>query len=82
MVRSDFPDRKFADGGENYTLKHIKAASFGDFGPVFRLQLLFGNQLKGVGCVVDLADLIQLASLCWANFLEKSTQLRGFYGFF
>lgn len=58
VVRSDFPDRKFADGGKNYTLKHIQSPRFGDFGPVFPLQPLFGNQLKGVGCVVDLADLI------------------------
>ncbi len=28
---------------ENHTFKHIQSARFGDFGPVFHLQPLFGD---------------------------------------
>lgn len=58
MVRCDLPDREFAKRGENYTFKPIQSPCFSDFGPVFHLRPLFDDQLKGVTCIVDLADLI------------------------
>lgn len=58
MVWSDLSDRELIYCGKNNTFKHIQSARFGNFGLVFHLQPLFGNQLKGVRCVIDLADFI------------------------
>jgi len=72
VVRDDFPDRKFADGGENHTLRHIQSPRFGDIGPVFHLQPLCGDGLKGVRSDTVLADFFNWRAK------KKSTQLRGF----
>ncbi len=64
---SDLTDWELTDCRENRTFKHIQSSYFGNFGPVFHLQPLFGDQLKGVRSVIDLADLISLTSLYRAN---------------
>jgi hypothetical protein len=75
VVRCDFPDRKFADGGENHTLKHIQSPRLGDIGPVFHLQTLSGDGLKRVRSDTGLADFSNWRAK------KKSTQLRGFIAF-
>jgi len=50
----------------NYGMQPVNAGGspcFGDYRPVFHLQLLFGNKLNGVRCIIDLVDLISLTSM-------------------
>lgn len=58
MVWGDLSDWELTYCRENHTFKHIQSPRFGNFGPIFHLQPLFGDELKGVGCVINLADFI------------------------